>query len=160
MGRVTLGVSTARRLRGPPPKPEISTIRSRRPQERSDRWPTVGGEEDAAGQLLGLCELKGQRRRRSSDQGDSFTEQDGVDLDLDHVNLVIQLSREFATAAEPDVLAWLPLEIRDETSRVPIDPPDRGRGRQGLVADHVLRHMRIGAVGKTHVQSGLICPAP
>lgn len=28
------------------------------------------------------------------------------------------------------------------------------------MADHVLRHVRIGAVGKAHVQRGLICPAP
>ena len=155
-GRATLKVSTVSRLRDSPPEPD----QSRRPQERSDRWPTVGGEEDAAGQLLGFCELKRQRRRRSSDQGDSFTEQDGVDLDLDHVNHAIQLSREFATAAEPDDLAWLPLEIRNETTPDAIDPPDRGRGRQGVMADHVLSHVRIGAVGKTHVQRGLICPAP
>ena len=28
------------------------------------------------------------------------------------------------------------------------------------MADHVLRHVRIGAVRKAHVQRGLICPAP
>lgn len=149
-GRAPLGVSTASQLRDSPPEPD----QSRRPQERSARWPAVGGEEDAAGQLLGLCELKRQRRRRSSDQGDSFTEQDGVDLDLDHVNLVIQLSRELATAAEPDVLARLPLEIRDETSRVSIDSLGQGQGGQGLVGDHVPGHVRIGAVGRPTSSTG------
>ena len=65
-----------------------------------------------------------------------------------------ELLAHLATAAEPDVPARLSLEIRNETSRVPIDPPDRGRGGQGLMADHVPGRVRIGAAGRPTSSAG------
>src|SRR5699024_5206778 len=139
----------------------------RRPQDPVERNPTnrslcstVSVQDNAAGKLLGSCKLNRQRRFRSSDQGDAFAEQDGVDLDLDLVDLVKKLGSEVAAATEPDVLTRLTLEVRDEASRVSVDPLDRGRGRQRLVRDHVLGEVWIGAVEEARVQRGLMCTAP
>ena len=80
------------------------------------------------------------------DQRYAVAKHDRVDLEDHLVDLRIQLSREQAAAAEPDVPSALSFQLSDDLGRVVVMPPYASVGGQVVsTREDVLAQVRVGA---------------